>query len=42
MLDAAMMVVVIGVVALALVVDVTAVIGFLRRRIAERAERLGP
>jgi hypothetical protein len=42
MLDAMLAVIVIGVAALALVVDVAAMVGFLRRRIAEHAERSGP
>ena len=42
MLDAMLMVVVPGVAALALVVDAVAVVGFLRRRIAEHAEHSGP
>jgi hypothetical protein len=40
MLDVALAVIVCGAVALA--VDVVALIGFLRRRIAEHAERIGP
>jgi hypothetical protein len=42
MIDAALMVMVLGTVAVALAVDVVAVVGFLRRRIAEHAERSGP
>jgi hypothetical protein len=40
MIDAAMMVLVLGVVALA--VDAAVLVGFLRRRIADHAERSGP
>jgi hypothetical protein len=42
MIDALLMVLVLGVVALALTVDVAAMVGFLRRRIGEHAERIGP
>jgi hypothetical protein len=42
MIDAAMMVLVLGTVAVALAVDAAALVGFLRRRIAEHAERIGP
>jgi hypothetical protein len=42
MIDAALMVLVPGVVAVALAIDLAALIGFLRRRIAEHAERIGP
>jgi hypothetical protein len=37
-----LMVVVLGTTATALVVDAVALIGFLRRRIAEHAKRIGP
>jgi hypothetical protein len=42
MMDMALAVLVLGVVALALALDVVAVIGFLRRRIREHAKRSGP
>jgi hypothetical protein len=42
MLDAVLLVFVPATVALALVVDVAALVGFLRRRIAEHAERIAP
>jgi hypothetical protein len=42
MIHTAMTVLVLGALALAVVVDVAVLIGFLRRRIGEHAERSGP